>query len=120
MIMERPGWSTAAEKRTDMDYKELIEKLRYYGTTYATGDNLGREIDGSDSVMIDAATAIETLLAERDGLCDIIRRKYPQSLNRECIHYYACYEDAIKNKKAGMGCLYCEKWEWRGIQRNGG
>lgn len=50
-----------------MGYKELIERLKYYGTTYATGDNLGREIDGSDELMLEAATAIETMLVERDA-----------------------------------------------------
>ena len=90
-----------------MDYNFLIEILRNEGMVKTKDD-----IDA-------AATAIETLLAERDGLCDIIRRKYPQSLNRECIHYDACYEDAVKNKKAGMRCLSCKKWEWRGLTEKG-
>lgn len=55
-----------------MDYKELIERLKYYGTTYAIGENLGREIDGTEEVMADAATAIETLLAERDAAVSML------------------------------------------------
>lgn len=35
--------------------KDLIDRLTYYGTTYAIGDNLGREIDGTDELMLEAA-----------------------------------------------------------------
>ena len=51
-----------------MDYDKLIEQLKYYGTTYAIGDNLGKEIDGSDELMLDAATALSTLQAENEKL----------------------------------------------------
>ena len=51
-----------------MDIEKLIEQLKYYGTTYAIGDNLGKEIDGSDELMLDAATALSTLQAENDQL----------------------------------------------------
>nr|DAN00994.1 MAG TPA: hypothetical protein [Caudoviricetes sp.] len=44
-----------------MDYKELVERLKYYGTTYAIGDNLGREIIGTDELMLNAADAITDL-----------------------------------------------------------
>ena len=47
-----------------MDYKELVARLRYYGTEYAIGNNLGREISGSDEVLLSAADAIEALMAE--------------------------------------------------------
>ncbi len=45
-----------------MDYKELVERLKYYGTTYAIGDNLGREIIGTDELMLNAADAITDLI----------------------------------------------------------
>ena len=51
-----------------MDIEKLIEQLKYYGTTYAIGDNLGKEIDGSDELMLDAATALSTLQAENEKL----------------------------------------------------
>ena len=57
-----------------MDYDKLIEQLKYYGTTYAIGDNLGKEIDGSDELMLDAATALSTLQAENEKLRDELER----------------------------------------------
>lgn len=45
-----------------MDYNELVERLEYYGNCYITGDNLGREIQGSGELMVDAATTITKLL----------------------------------------------------------
>ena len=51
-----------------MDSEKLIEQLKYYGTTYAIGDNLGKEIDGSDELMLNAATALSTLQAENEKL----------------------------------------------------
>ena len=51
-----------------MDIEKLIEQLKYYGTTYAIGDNLGKEIDGSDELMFNAATALSTLQAENEKL----------------------------------------------------
>ena len=55
-----------------MDSKKLIEQLKYYGTTYAIGDNLGKEIDGSDELMLNAATALSTLQAENKRLNKIV------------------------------------------------
>ena len=51
-----------------MDIEKLIDRLKYYGTTYAIGDNLGKEIDGSDELMLNAATALSTLQAENEKL----------------------------------------------------
>lgn len=51
-----------------MDYKELAERLKYYGTTYAIGDNLGREITGTDELMLNAAESITELLTENQAL----------------------------------------------------
>lgn len=51
-----------------MDSEKLIEQLKYYGTTYAIGDNLGKEIDGSDELMLNAATTLSTLQDENEKL----------------------------------------------------
>ena len=51
-----------------MDIEKMIEQLKYYGTTYAIGDSLGREIEGSDELMLNAATALSTLQAENEKL----------------------------------------------------
>lgn len=42
---------------------ELVEKLRYYANTYAIGDNLGREIEGTGELLFEAAEVIEKLIA---------------------------------------------------------
>ena len=42
---------------------ELVEKLRYYANTYAIGDNLGREIEGTDELLFEAAEVIEKIIA---------------------------------------------------------
>ena len=57
-----------------MDIEKLIERLKYYGTTYAIGDNLGKEVDGSDELMLNAATALSTLQAENEKLRSDLRR----------------------------------------------
>ena len=57
-----------------MGIEKLIEQLKYYGTTYAIGDNLGKEIDGSDELMLDAATALSTLQAENEKLRDELKQ----------------------------------------------
>ena len=46
------------------DIKELIDRIRYYGTSYAIGDNLGREIGGTDDLLMAAASALENLDAQ--------------------------------------------------------
>ena len=63
------GMAPATSKGWNMmDIEKLIERLKYYGTTYAIGDNLGKEIDGSDELMLNAATALSTLKAENEKL----------------------------------------------------
>lgn len=42
--------------------RDLIGRLRYYATTYAIGDNLGREIQGTDELLFEAADVIYELL----------------------------------------------------------
>lgn len=88
-----------------MDYKELIERLKYYGTTYATGDNLGREIDGSDELMLTAATALETLLAERDAAAAVAHGRWKR--NHQCQLYCSrCleYQDLAIEKPYCSNC----------------
>ena len=58
-----------------MDIEKLIERLKYYGTTYAIGDNLGKEVDGSDELMLNAATALSTLQAENEKLRSELEQK---------------------------------------------
>lgn len=94
-----------------MDYKELIERLKYYGTTYAIGDNLGREINGSDDLMLTAATAIETLLAERDVAVEEMHGRCIK-----CNHFSVGFLD--------YPCTDCryegganDHWKWRGPQK---
>lgn len=99
-----------SRKETDMDCKDskkLIKQLKYYGITYAAGDNLGREIDGSDKMMLDAATAIETLLAERDAAVEELRGEC-----RVCEHRGEC----LFNDQCGNG----SNWQWRGPQKGAG
>lgn len=97
-----------------MNYKELIGRLKYYGTTYAIGDNLGREIDGTDQVMDDAANAIETLLAELDAAMKLLRTGKSKCdccmHNESSIHEYPCRD-----------CKDCggmsDYWQWRGVRK---
>ena len=49
------------------DIKELIDRIKYYGTSYAIGDNLGREIGGTDDLLMAAASALENLDAQLDA-----------------------------------------------------
>ena len=69
-----------------IDIEKLIEQLKYYGTTYAIGDNLGKEIDGSDELMLNAATALSTLQAENAQLrADLeYEREHANAYYEEC------------------------------------
>lgn len=81
-----------------MDYKELISKLR--------------KKDGCNCECLDAATAIETLLAERDAAVEDLRfvsdctscKYYP--FDGSCD---ACLECSCENENVA--------WEWRGPQK---
>ena len=64
-----------------MDIEKLIEQLKYYGTTYAIGDNLGKEIDGSDELMLNAATALSTMKKYCDSVCGHLNEA--EELNRK-------------------------------------
>ena len=49
------------------EIKELVDRIKYYGTSYAIGDNLGREIGGTDDLLMAAASALENLDAQLDA-----------------------------------------------------
>ena len=69
-----------------MEIEKLIERLKYYGTTYAIGDNLGKEIDGSDELILNAATALSTLQAKNEKLrADLeYEREHANAYHEEC------------------------------------
>lgn len=102
-----------------MDYKELLERLKYYGTTYAIGENLGREIDGTDEVMADAATAIETLLAERDAAVEMLRGECHACKHNVGWHNVGkcctCIHETASPLIPKEQCD--DNWEWRGPQK---
>lgn len=91
-----------------MDYKELIDVLR---TTASTRESNCYEC----SHCLEAATAIETLLAERDAML------------RDLANYGSCClcaHSAFNNKgiercKLAESCDHPPKrnWQWRGPQR---
>lgn len=92
-----------SQKEADMDYKELVELLRKYPEKLIAAYTLDR---GFASACHDAATAIETLLAERDALCSLIRER-PLGFIEECVQYENCYAVACENGKV-MNCLLCK------------
>ena len=78
-----------------MDYKELISKLR--------------KKDGCNCECLDAATAIETLLAERDALMkDVVRCD-------TCLHVKECYFNELRRSD----CAQSNRghWKWHGPQK---
>lgn len=58
-----------------MDIEKLIGRLKYYSTTYAIGDNLGREIQGTGELILNTVDAISTLQAENAQLRDELERE---------------------------------------------
>lgn len=83
-----------------MDYKELIDILRY---TASEGD-VCRECPQC----IEAADAIETLLAERDALMNDLEGRCDVCKNRS-----VCLFD----EKRRSGCVNRSHWQWRGPQK---
>lgn len=78
-----------------MDYKELIRKLR--------------KKDGCNCECLEAATAIETLLAERDALMkDVVRCD-------TCLHVKECYFNELRR----ADCAQSNRghWKWRGPKK---
>ncbi len=100
-----------------MDYEKLIKRLRKYA-------DFGAKL----VVCEDAATAIETLLAERDAAVEDLRglcwccahgKKYenglPWSKATTCEHMRELGVVA----RSGGKCK-CKFWKWRGPQKEGG
>lgn len=79
-----------------MDYEKLIKRLRKYA-------DFGAKL----VVCEDAATAIETLLAERDAAVEELRGEC-----RVCEHRGEC----LFNDQCGNG----SNWQWRGPQKGAG
>ena len=88
-----------------MDIEKLIEQLKYYGTTYAIGDSLGREIEGSDELMLNAAIFLSTLQAENAKL-----RAELEQVKHQLDSYRAYYDDMASkpncNTCADKDCKY--------------
>ena len=100
-----------------MDYKELIEELRMV----ASWDGVCCDCNHC----IDAATAIETLLAERDAAVEDLR-----GMCWCCVHGKPWDEAGPLSKMTGCeklskigvlarggGKCKCLYWEWRGPQK---
>lgn len=84
-----------------MDYKELIKKVRMVEAGLLE-DNAQK----CATVCHDAATAIETLLEERDALMkDVVRCD-------TCIHAKECYFNELRR----ADCTQSNRghWKWRG------
>lgn len=89
-----------------MDYKEMIEKLRNICCVYADGGVIRA------SFCKDIATAIETLLAERDAAVSDIQRDCIT-----CAHYESNNSKHIPCEFM-EACRFAEHWEWRGPHCN--
>lgn len=102
-----------------IDYKEMIERLKYYGTTYAIWDNLGREINGSDDLMLTAAGAIETLLEERNAAVEMLRGECHACKHNAGWHNIGkcgvCVHETARDSFIPEKRTDC--WEWRGPQK---
>lgn len=88
-----------------MDYKELIEQLKHC-KSYKPKYELQR-------TMLEAATAIETLLAERDAAVEDLKGRCGV-----CKHRRVCLFD----EQHRIGCAVSNRghWEWRGPQKGDG
>lgn len=84
-----------------MDYKEIIEAMR------------STDVKVVFSHSIDAADAIETLLAERDAAFEQIRGECRLCSNvRKCCSDDEMMRDCARNNR--------RNWQWRGPQKEGG
>lgn len=96
-----------------MDHKEQIEIYRSYAARWERGEQLllNGELCLQDALR-DAATAIETLLAERDAAVD------------ELLAFRTCgtCKNSVLNRADANPCPFridCngQYWEWRGPQK---
>lgn len=85
-----------------MDYKELIDKLREDALYHKNNSN-----EPKAKYFEVIATAIETLLEEREALMKLVYGKCEVCINRrKCL-----FDDVARTKCALNKC--CD-WEWRG------
>lgn len=94
-----------------MDYKELIDRVEALGDSLKAyfGGAVGEEFRG---VCSDAATAIKTLLAERDAAAEKMRGNCDECVNADTpAQEYPCYfcRFSVYGKNSGT-----EHWKWRG------
>ena len=99
-----------------MDYKKLVKSLKYYGTTYAVGDSLGREISGTDELMLNAAEAITDLLTENQAL-----RNAANGFKKQFEAAESRAEKAERERDAAINMLRKNEWcngckNFRGLQ----
>ena len=93
-----------------MDIEKLIEQLKYYGTTYAIGDNLGKEIDGSDELMLDAAITLSTLQDENERLqVELEQVKRERDAAVDCI--YQIEDDLNRGNDNDWAREHIAEWE---------
>ena len=89
-----------------MDYKELVKDFRAEAEFQRVNfgfSTVAKELDA-------AASAIETLLAERDAAVEELSRR-PHHSN--CKYGENC--DYISAITGFPDCYSCDKWEWRGL-----
>lgn len=91
-----------------MDYKEFIKTLR--DEALFQRSRFGRDLIATE--LESAATAIETLLAERDAAVEELSRRPHHST---CKYGENC--DYISAITGFPDCYSCDKWEWRGPQK---
>ena len=106
--MKDANSTAASRRRADMDYKELIERLEYQAASIR-----------DRNIFRDAATAIETLLAEREAAVKDIERccatcKHFLIFHNGCTPDYDCDNPECKNI-SGVNA----GWQWRGPQKGG-
>lgn len=102
-----------------MDYKELIGRLRRVSCVYADGKVFNA------ATGIEAATAIETLLAERDaavedlrGMCWCCANGKPLEKAGPLNRMTGCKHLAEAGVLAcGGRNQKCQHWQWRGPQK---
>lgn len=66
----------------------LVRQMRYYATTYTSGENLGREIQGTDELLFEAAERIEWLERELEEAEQVIN-ECEEAFSDRCHDDYA-------------------------------
>ena len=93
-------------------WAELVEKLKYYANTYAIGDNLGREIQGTDELLFEAAEVIEKIIAA--DVAPVVRCKDCKNY-ADCGTYYRqmyCkHQNGLNDPDDDAFCSYGERKE---------